>query len=247
MPFNKDIDNIRGLIHHQEARFLYELAGKIVAQFGDNSILCEIGSFCGRSTVSIASALKERGAGILYAIDWHQGSRGMPGFDAGEYPSTYEEFMNNLEKFAVKERIRIINGKSEDSVTAVPERLHFLWIDGAHDYDAVKADFDHYARKITKGGYLLFHDACWTDYRGPFEVIEKEVLDNPDYTLYACIGNTMVFRKTPDGLSSWKRYLLRQLFRYTCGEYRSLPQKILSFGLFRLTMLWTIWRHNGHR
>lgn len=239
----KEISKIRGFLDIEEIKFLNRLAKKTIDRFGKESIFCEIGSFCGKSTVSIASALRERNSGILYAIDWHQGSLSMSGFGTNEYKSTYEEFIDNLERFSVKDKARIIKNKSEDSVGAVPEKLHFLWIDGAHEYDAVKADFDNYSKKIVEGGYLLFHDACWTGWSEPFKVIKQEVLDNPRYSLCACIGNTMVFKKIPNKLSERKRRLLSHVFSYTSGENRSLPQKILSYILFRLT---TLYARRGH-
>lgn len=247
MPFDKDINRIRGFISIQEANFLYQLAHKTVRQFGDDSVLCEIGGFCGKSTVAIASALKEQGEGVLYSIDWHQGSESMPGYGTPAYKSTYEEFVDNLKKFAVTERVRIIKGRSENSVGAVPEKLHFLWIDGAHDFKAVKADLDNYAGKITEGGYLLFHDACWTSWRDPWKVIEEKVLDDPWYCFYACVGNTMIFRKTPNKLSEKKRRLLKRVLNYTSGENRSVPQKTLSFLLFRMATFCALHALNGDK
>ena len=247
MPFDRNINNIKGFISVHESEFLYKLAHKTVEQFGDGSVLCEIGCFCGKSTVSIASALKEEDKGILYSIDWHQGSASMPGYGTCEYKSTYQEFADNLERFFVKDKVRVIKGKSEDSVESVPKKLHFLWIDGDHGYNAVKADFDNYSRKIAGGGYLLFHDACWTTWRDPLKVIEREVLDNPHYCLYACVGNTMVFRKTLNKLSKEKRHMLKGLFGYTSGENRSLPRKILSSLLFRLTTFYALCAHDWRK
>lgn len=243
----KEISKIRGFLDIGEIKFLNRLAKKTIDQFGKESIFCEIGSFCGKSTVSIASALKEKNKGILYSVDWHQGSPSMPGYGTSQYKFTYEEFIDNLEKFSVKDKVRIIKNKSEDSVEAVPEKLHFLWIDGSHEYNAVRADFDHYSKKIVDGGYLLFHDACWTSWRDPFKVIEQEVLDHPHYCLYACVGNTMIFRKTLNKLSRRKRLMLHYLFGYTSGEDRSLPQKILGYILFRLTTFYAICGHDWRK
>lgn len=243
----KEISKIRGFLDIEEIKFLNRLAKKTVNQFGAQSALCEIGSYCGKSTIAIATALKESNGGILYTIDWHQGSMSMPGFGTREYQSTYEEFLNNLGRFYVRNRVVIIKNKSEDSFEGVPEKLHFLWIDGTHEYDAVKADFNNYAKKIVDGGYLLFHDACWTSWREPFQLIKREVLDNPQYSLYACVGNTMTFEKIPNRLSTHKRRLLSRVFDYSSGENRSLPQKALSYILFRLTTLYTICCHHRYK
>lgn len=244
MPFDKNIDRIKGFLSVQEAGFLHKLAWKTVEQFGEGSVLCEIGCFCGKSTVAIASALKEQDKGVLYSIDWHQGSASMLGYGTPDYESTYEEFVDNLKEFAVEDRVRVIKNKSEDSTEAVPEKLHFLWIDGSHEYNAVKADFDNYSKKIADGGYLLFHDACWTSWRDPLKVIEDEVLDDPRYCLYACVGNMMIFRKTSNRLSQGKRRILKGLLGYTSGEDRPLFPKALSFLLLRLTTFYALHAHD---
>jgi len=149
---------IRGMLDPRECVFLNRLAEKVVIERGDKSVLCEIGSFCGKSTISIAKALVKHNAGILYAIDWHEGSPSFKGFGTKEYQSTYNEFINNLENFGVKEKVRVIKMRSEAAVHDVPDELNFLWIDGLHSYDGVKADFNNYSHKIVEGGYLLFHE-----------------------------------------------------------------------------------------
>lgn len=88
--------------------FLIVWPKKVVTEQGEKAVLCEIGSFCGKSTISIGKALVKHDAGILYAIDWHEGSPSFPGFGTQEYQTTYPEYLDNLEKFGVKEKIRII-------------------------------------------------------------------------------------------------------------------------------------------
>lgn len=243
----KELSKVRGFLDVEEIKFLNRLAKKTIDQFGKESIFCEIGSFCGKSTISIAKALMKHNSGILYAIDWHEGSPSFPGFGTKEYKITYSEYLNNLKKFGVKERIRTIKKRSEDAINDVPEDIHFLWIDGLHEYDSVKLDYKNYEKKLVSGGFLLFHDACWTGWREPFQLIKREVLDNPQYSLYACVGNTMVFKKIPNQLSKRKRNLLGRVFEYTSGENRSFPQKILSFILFRFTTFYTAYFHDWRK
>ena len=38
------------------------------------------------------------------------------------------------------------------------EKLDFLFIDGDHSYDGVKADFEMYAPMVRPGGLIAFHD-----------------------------------------------------------------------------------------
>lgn len=41
--------------------------------------------------------------------------------------------------------------------------IDFLFIDGNHMYDQVKADFERYSPLVRKGGMIVFHDARITD------------------------------------------------------------------------------------
>ncbi len=234
---NREINSIKGFINIREADFLYQLAKKTVEQFGRDSVLCEIGSYCGKSTVSIASALKEKNAGVLYAIDWHQGSPHIPGFDAGAYQSTRQDLENNLEKFGVQNYVKNILNRSEDSIHLVPEKMHFLWIDGQHDFKSVKADCDNFAKKIVDTGYLVFHDACWTEWVEPFQFINKEILDNPHYNLFAVMENIIAFRKEKNKANKTMLVILRTLCSFVSGSGRLFYKRLISFVLRQITFL----------
>ena len=242
-----EIKKVRGMLDIKEAKFLYNLAKETVSVFGEKAVLCEIGSFCGKSAVSIGSALKEEDKGALYAIDWHQGSPTLPGFGTPQYKSTYEEYVANLTNFGVIDKVVTIKKKSEDAVADIPAHIHFLWIDGLHEYAAVKADYKNYQHKLAQGGYLLFHDACWTDLTEPFQLISEEVLDNKDYNLYALIGHTIVFKKEKNTTPKWIRNLLRRLCVLVSGSERKIYKKGINFILYRITSYYTNffhkWRH----
>jgi len=45
--------------------------------------------------------------------------------------------------------------------TFLPDgKVDFLFIDGNHTYEGVKADFQNYAPLVSKGGLVVFHDIC---------------------------------------------------------------------------------------
>lgn len=49
-------------------------------------------------------------------------------------------------------------------ITQTISKLDFLFIDGSHDYDDVKADYILYSPLVRKGGIIAFHDINNTDY-----------------------------------------------------------------------------------
>jgi predicted O-methyltransferase YrrM len=242
-----NIHHVRGMLDARECYFLNRLAQKVASEWGKECMLCEIGSFCGKSTISIAQALVKQDAGVLYAVDWHEGSPSFPDFGTEKYQSTYHELIKNLERFKVEKRVRVVKKRSEEAMQDVPDGLHFLWIDGLHSYDGVKADFNNYEHKLIRGGFLLFHDACWTEWQEPFRLIKNEVLPNAEYNFYAMVGNTLVFRREKNTLSKFKRDVLCGLCEFVSGINRPLHKKAVSFVLFRLTTFYTIFFHNWRR
>lgn len=238
------VERIRGMLDRRECVFLYRLAEKVVREVGAKSVLCEIGSFCGKSTVSIAKALVKHNAGVLYAIDWHQGSPSFPGFGTKNYKTTYNEFMDNIEKFGVQDRVRVIPKRSEEFAGEAPGEIHFLWIDGRHDYEGVKADFENYEGKLARGGFLLFHDACWTTWTEPFQFIKDRVLNNRNYNFYAMAGNTLAFRKESNATSQTKKNILEALCGFVSGMERPWYKRLVSAVLFRLTTCRTMLFHD---
>ena len=57
-------------------------------------------------------------------------------------------------------RSTIVNGSSFDinNVAKVPKEIDFLFIDGAHEYEAVRRDFSNYFKSVKKNGIIAFHD-----------------------------------------------------------------------------------------
>ena len=68
---------------------------------------------------------------------------------------------NSTQENTIKQVQLGLNGKEVD----------FLLIDGCHDYDVVKKDFENYSRFVRTGGLVAFHDTSPGD--GPWRVIEE--------------------------------------------------------------------------
>lgn len=236
----KDLYSIKGLLSNDECLLLHRLAGDTVARFGKDAVLCEIGSFHGKSTVSMATALKSSQGGHLYAIDWHQGSQDFPNDKTGDYQNNYAAYQENLRKFNVDQWVTSIKLKSQEAHDRVPEKIHLLWIDGAHDYDSVKSDYQNYQKKLVAGGYLLFHDASWTEFREPFELIRDEVLYNENYNLYAIVENILVFKKAKNKTRELYLKLLQNACLFVAGSARPFYKRVIS-AVLRIVTSWGSW------
>ncbi len=105
----------------------------------------------------------------------------------------YEEYseMSNLDTAKEKayellkdENVLFIYKKSEDAIKDVPDKLDFVYIDGAHDYDNVKKDIKNYWGKVKAGGVLGGHDMAngksyeGEEYNGVVQAVAEFVVRN---------------------------------------------------------------------
>ncbi|MHA1248660.1 MAG: class I SAM-dependent methyltransferase [Candidatus Helarchaeota archaeon] len=151
----------------------------------ENYVIVEIGAFLGRSTIFLSQGLKEREEGILISIDPH---KGIPYYHPNP---TYDDFLVNLIKAEVINKVDIKKGTSKKWSSEIKEGISLLFIDGDHRYEMVKKDFLLYEKKIIEGGYIAFHDSVLD---GPFNVI-VEAVNSGQWEFLQIIGNLALLRK----------------------------------------------------
>ena len=66
------IETIKGFMDPDEGSALHDMALEVISDF-PNSLTVEIGSYCGKSTVYIGNAVRQRG-GLMVSVDHHYGS-----------------------------------------------------------------------------------------------------------------------------------------------------------------------------
>lgn len=144
----KHIDGIprEHFLSKVEAFALFRMAART-----ETSIV-EIGSWQGRSTVTLALATP----GVVYAIDPHHGT--FSGNVTASGKSTYEHLVQNLKKAGIDNKVRIVRKLSDDAVDDVPSQIGMLFIDGQHTLKACSADLQNYWPKLVVGGWIAFHD-----------------------------------------------------------------------------------------
>lgn len=135
----------------------------------------EIGSYLGSSSCFIANGLSKNS--VLYCIDtWENNAMKYTEDDTDpEERDTYEEFIKNTEKYSHK--IRTIRKWSYDAIDDLKKEvktIDFLFIDGDHNYDGVKKDWDLYSPLLNRGSIVVFHDTGWAD--GVNKVIAENVV-----------------------------------------------------------------------
>lgn len=181
VPIDKNIllaQNIDGFLTNREGQLLYSLAKQSVP-YGNT---VEIGSWKGKSTVWIAQALKDSGGDrIVYAIDPHTGSLEHQKDNTKIW--TFDEFQKNINNAGVSSAVRPIVKFSDQALPDIHEQVGFLFIDGGHEYEFVKQDYELFAPLVAEGGFIAFHDTPWPGVdQFITEVLPKADLQNVYFT-----------------------------------------------------------------
>jgi len=164
------VRNVDGWLFDGEARLLFELA----RQARPGGVIVEIGSWMGKSTICLAKG-SEMGSRLkIYAIDPHIGSE--EHHTTGKV-WTFDQFQANIRNAAVQDSIVPLVKMSTDAAKDFNHPVSLLFIDGAHDYDSVKADFEAWYPKVINGGTVAFHDT--TGWEGPRRLVRTALFRNP--------------------------------------------------------------------
>ena len=164
MEINKElIESTKGFLDDEEGRCLYEIALE-ASRLGP---CLEIGSYCGKSTLYLATACR-RNNGILFSIDHHRGSEEQqPGeeyFDPelvdpdSGCVDTFKAFRAAIESGELEQTVVPIVSRSEVAARQWATPLSLVFIDGGHSMEAAFTDFNVWHGHLQSGGFLLIHD-----------------------------------------------------------------------------------------
>ena len=186
------VNEIDGFLSDREGMALYDLAKK----GHRNGSVVEIGSWKGKSTIWIAKAVSENVP--FYAIDPHIGS--------SEHQTdgpiwTFEEFKQNIARAGVQNKITPFVQTSEEARMSINEPLGFLFIDGAHEYEFVKKDFELWGPLLRESCWIAFHDYQWPG----VEKVLYEVFDTEEYQKAYFTDYLFYLQKTTK--ASWRQKL----------------------------------------
>jgi predicted O-methyltransferase YrrM len=136
--------SIQGWMERPEIIWLAEQASK-------HKVIAEIGSYMGRST----RALADNTSGIVYAIDDFQGPREI---EVANRDLIFDQFLSNMAGF--EGRLNVIRANHRE-LPAIDFRPDMVFIDGAHEYEGVKADIDFWLPRMAPKGLICGHDYQW--------------------------------------------------------------------------------------
>ena len=150
------IADIPGWLTDEEGEALYELAKHCTGR----GVIVEIGSWKGKSTTCLGLGSRA-GKGVpIFAVDPHADYR-------------FGEFKENMERAGIADLVTPVPSTSQAKANDFHEPIELLFIDGSHEYDDVKADFDQWVPKVIEGGTVAVHDT--TLWEGPKRVVEDNI------------------------------------------------------------------------
>jgi len=151
----------KGFLPEGEAEALH--AAALVA---DGPFL-EVGSYCGLSAVWLGAAARARGT-LLFSVDHHRGSEeNQPGWEWHDADvvdlrtgrmDTLPFLRRTLEAAGLEDVVIPVVGPSAAVGGAWATPLGFLFIDGGHGDDVVRADEVAWLPHVRDGGSLAIHD-----------------------------------------------------------------------------------------
>ena len=181
MKLPSHFNSVKGFIDHNEGICLYNHALKS----SKKGPILEIGSYCGKSTIYLATAAKEYN-GCVYSVDHHTGSEeNQVGWEYHDIElfdeetgriNSFPEFMRNLRKANLLDTVVPIVSDSSLVSRYWKIPLSMVFIDGGHTMEAAFNDFNNWKDKIIKGGILAIHDVFPNPDDGgrpPYEIYRK--------------------------------------------------------------------------
>ena len=138
------------------------------------SRIVEIGTWTGGTALLWAHMVSQYDDGVLYCCDLSF----FYGYHYAVNPVTgvVEEYRDQIYRGKPQEKyIKELQGDSHDPafIESVKNQvginsIDFMFLDGDHSYEGIKADFYNYASLVKKGGYIAFHDIVDSKYHRDF-------------------------------------------------------------------------------
>lgn len=185
--------DIRGMLSLPEGVTLHKLATSLPQA----STIVEIGCYGGLSTAFLLSGAQNKT--FLYSIDpfdinIEKQKKIVNQYFGSQYKKTEISLISKKpSRQEVEKSLRqkglnnftLITGYSHKVIGSWTKQINLLWIDGNHDYKAVKQDFLQWSPFLKKGGIIALHDAnkkgrsaYWTwGWEGPSKIVNELMIE----------------------------------------------------------------------
>ena len=159
-----------------------QFAEWLVKELNPN-VIVDLGVDYGFSTFSFAIPR----IGHVYGIDNFVGDD-FVGND--ENRLKYNFVTMKREKLHLQDNLTLIEGDFNEVAETWDKKIDILHIDGSHNYEDVKKDFETWSKFLNDDGVILMHDTCVESLNGNEYGVKKffDELDMPKVTFTHCFG-----------------------------------------------------------
>jgi len=188
-----------------------EALAATAAAYAQVGPIVEIGTYCGKSTIYLASAAAQAGQ-LVITVDHHRGSEeNQPGWDYHDASlvdprvgllDTLPTFRSNLAGSGLEPHVIAVVGRSAQVATFWQQPVGLLFIDGGHTEAAATADYEGWAPHVAIGGALAIHDVFPNPADGgrPPYLIYLRALACGAFKEVSATGSLRVLERTGDGI-----------------------------------------------
>ena len=166
------LDELPGWLSYEEGETLYDLAKACTGR----GVIVEIGSWRGKSTTCLGLGSRAGKEVKIFAVDRHT-------------EGTFPDWQRNVEAAGVNDLVTPIKGLSQELAADFEQPIELLFIDGAHQYELVKQDFERWVPKVVENGVVVMHDT--TSFDGVKQVAEEEMYRSPRFKDVRFVFSTM--------------------------------------------------------
>jgi predicted O-methyltransferase YrrM len=182
---------VRGWLADDEAELLLLATRAALTRPGAAGRVLEIGAFCGKATIGLATIARMHGARVV-AVDAFDGVVGARDGSLERHNGVRQAFDRALATHNLAQAVDVQVGSAWRC--ALPGPFDLAVIDGLHDYAAVVEDVAAVERHLPIGARLAFHD--YADYFPGVVAAVDELLADGDWREEARTSSLILLRRT---------------------------------------------------
>lgn len=181
---------IEGCLFPGEEVYLAYLAMSCTGE----GVIVEIGSYLGRSAVSLGLGSLQGSRTMVFTYDHFLGD---PFMEVS--PSQFATLQRNIQSSGVASIVIPSNVPSSEAAKSFSDPIELLFVDANHAFEEVENDFNLWSPKVIVGGTVAFHDTFdpvmqGLRFDGPLRVIQK-YCKSPEWTIVGRFQSITVVRK----------------------------------------------------
>ncbi len=204
----KHASRVRGWTGRRESGALFE----VVKSLPENPVIVEVGSFLGRSAITLGWACRGKGGGRVYCVDPFDASGdafSKPVYETvmrGVASSQWECFHQNLRGAGIEQWVEAIRGTAATAASSWTTPIDLLFLDGDQSPAGMREAFESFAPFLKLGATLAVHNSAVRHYEAGHDGgrrLVEDVVREPAFSSIRTVDTTTIAVKSvayPEGL-----------------------------------------------